>query len=160
MDASLLDMAFADIERACRPGEVDGAKLAGFLLAFCFLEAVSGFYAGRRKRDSGLAANFRAFVDAYMPGYNARHLYSDLRSGLVHSYAIGKTYAFTNLESDGKHLSVASTFLGRRTLLDLEHFVSDVKDAYLAFRADILSDPGRFASAQTRYDSIGLIRAG
>jgi hypothetical protein len=162
MNASLRDMALGDIARASQPGETQGAKLAGFLLGFCFVDAVAGFYAGRTKESRGtIGRDFRAFVSAYMREYEPAALYDDLRNGLVHSYAIGATYAFTHLESDGKHLqTITSPALGVRTLLNLENFVADVTESYEQLCADIHSDATRFEKARRRYESIGLIQAG
>lgn len=160
MDQSLREMALGDIKRASRPGETEGAKLAGFLLGFCFIDAVAGFHAGRTRDMRGkIGTHFRGFVSAYMPGYDAGALYVDLRSGLVHSYAIGQTYAFTHLESDGPHLERKDTNLGERTLLNLEDFVDDIEHAYHSLCGDIRNNPDQFAKAKRRYESIGLIRA-
>lgn len=94
MDASLRDMAFGDVKRASKPGEdgTGGAKIAGFLLGFCFIDAVAGFHAGRTNFED-IGRNFKRFVKVYMPNYDPDALYKDLRNGLVHSYAIGQTYA-------------------------------------------------------------------
>ena len=47
MDVGLRDMALGDIRRASRPGQDSGAKMAGFLLGFCFIDAAAGFHVGR-----------------------------------------------------------------------------------------------------------------
>jgi hypothetical protein len=153
-------MALADIKRASRPGETEGAKLAGFLLGFCFLDALAGFHAGRTRKMKGkIGTHFRDFVRTYMPSYDPSALYHDLRSGLVHSYAIGQTYAFTHLESDGRHLEKKDTNLGTRILLNLEDFLSDIEGAYDLLCEDVRANADQFAKAKRRYESIGLIRA-
>lgn len=55
-----------------------------------------------------IGEHFIAFVKHYLPSYDAEALYRDLRSGLVHSYAVGQTYAFTDLEREGQHLAVTT----------------------------------------------------
>jgi hypothetical protein len=162
MDLGLREMALGDIKRASRPGEKrdGGAKMAGFLLGFCFIDAAAGFHAGRtREMRNVIGKHFRAFVRAYLPRYEPDALYNDLRNGLVHSYAIGETYAFTHLESDGPHLQSRATGLGVRILLNLEDFVSDLERAYEELCRDIRVNPTQFAKAKRRYESIGLIRA-
>jgi hypothetical protein len=97
------------------------------------------------------------YVNDYLPHYDAEALYHDLRSGLVHSYSIGETYAFTDLEREGKHLEKKLTRFGERTLLNLEDFVSDLEKAYHALYEDIRTDPAQFAKAKDRLESIGLM---
>lgn len=158
IDLGLHDMALGDIKRACHPGEEHGAKMAGFLLGFCFIDAAAGFHSGRTRAQRGvIGQHFMAFVRAYMPSYDPQALYSDLRSGLVHSYAIGPTYAFTDSERAGKHMAPTQTGLGERTLINLEHFVSDLEQAFEQLRSDIVSDPERLENARRRLDSIGLL---
>lgn len=163
MDLGLREMALGDIKRASRPGEErdGGAKMAGFLLGFCFIDAMAGFYSGRTKETArqrgAIGKHFRRFVEAYLTDYDPTALYQDLRGGLVHSYAIGDTYAFTHLERAGKHLERKDTGLGLRTLINLEHFVLDLERAYDALREGIRSDSVRFSKAKARYQSLGLL---
>jgi hypothetical protein len=158
MDASLRDMALGDVKRASKPGEdgTGGAKIAGFLLGFCFIDAVAGFHAGRTNFED-IGKNFKRFVKVYMPNYDPDALYKDLRNGLVHSYAIGQTYAFTDLEKAGKHRETKETGLGKRTLLNLEDFITDLEHAYAALCGDIRTDAAQFAKAKARYEVIGLM---
>jgi hypothetical protein len=163
MDLGLREMALGDIKRASRPGEKrdGGAKMAGFLLGFCFIDAMAGFHGGRTRETATqrgiIGKHFRKFVQVYLTDYAPAPLYQDLRSGLVHSYAIGDTYAFTHLEHAGKHLETKDTGLGLRTLINLEHFVGDLEGAYDALREDIRSDSVRFSKARARYESLGLL---
>lgn len=160
LSQGLGDMALGDIKRASRPGdrEPGGAKMAGFLLGFCFIDAAAGFYSGRTKEMQGvIGKHFRAFVTHYMPQYNAAALYHDLRSGLVHSYAVGQTYSFTHLEHAGKHLETKRTGFGMRTLLNLEDFVNDLEQAFKALLEDIRTKPVQTQKAKARYESIGLL---
>lgn len=162
MDFSLRDMALEDVKRACKPGNPkDGAKMGGFLLGFCFIDAAAGFRAGRTKEMRGvIGPHFREFVGAYMPRYDAAALYDDLRNGLVHSYTVGETYSFTDREQAGKHLETKTFSFGRRTLLNLEDFVSDLEKAYEALREDVRTNPDRFAKAKRRYESNSLLSVG
>ena len=154
MDVGLRDMALGDIKRACKPGDArDGAKMAGFLLGFCFIDAAAGFHSGRKQ---GIGRDFKDFVSTYMPSdYEPEALYKDLRSGLVHSYTIGDTYAFTDREQAGKHFETKVTGFGVRTLLNLEDFVNDLEKAFYALREAIRTDPEQLRRAQDRYESNG-----
>jgi hypothetical protein len=157
LNQGLGDMALGDIKRASRPGDQEpgGAKMAGFLLGFCFIDAAAGFYSGRTKEMRGvIGKHFRAFVTHYLPQYDAAALYHDLRSGLVHSYTVGDTYSFTHLQHAGKHLGTTQTVFGTRTLLNLEDFVDDLEQALLE---DIRTKPAQFEKAKARYESIGLL---
>lgn len=157
MDKSLFDMALKDIKEASKPDQPTGAEMAGFLLGFCFIDAVAGFHAGRTGNE-GIGEHFREFVRGYMKAYDPHALYNDLRSGLVHSYAIGQKYAFTDLEKEGKHLETTHTEqFGQRTLLNLEDFLRDLEGAYRTLCGDICTDPKQFAKARERYDSKGLL---
>jgi hypothetical protein len=158
MDRAFLGMALGDIKRAARPGKPTGAKMAGFLLGFCFIDAVAGFHAGRTRQTQGtLGKDFRGFIEKYMTAYSPHALWIDLRGGLVHSYAVGNTYAFTDREQEGKHMETKQTGFGERTLLNLEDFLADIEDAYRALCRDVLANRAQFDKARERYDSLGLL---
>ncbi|MEK7075682.1 MAG: hypothetical protein AAB948_02735, partial [Patescibacteria group bacterium] len=91
LDESLYYWAFKDIEKAAINSD---AKMAGFMLGACFIDALSGFYSGLVRKDikSGSAKRFKNFVKRYLPKYDSELLYGDLRCGLVHSYSAGETY--------------------------------------------------------------------
>jgi hypothetical protein len=157
------DMALGDVKRASRPGESEtgGAKMAGFLLGFCLIDAAAGFHSGRTKEmQAVIGKHFRTFVTTYMPRYDADALYHDLRSGLVHSYSVGQTYSFTDLERAGKHLETRQFSFGERILLNLEDFVDDLERALDALFEDIQTKPERFELAKTRYESMGILGVG
>ena len=153
LDTYLYGGGYKDIERASITGS---AKLAGFILGACFIDAMASFHAGvdreTSKHNSG--ERFRCFVEKYLKTYNAEKLYSDLRCGLVHSYAEGGTYVFTDNNKAGFHMN--STSKGK-TILNLEDFCADLRRAYAAYRTDILSDNDCFLKAKHRFESMGLM---
>lgn len=152
LDKYLFGWEYKDIEKASIFGE---AKVAGFILGTCFIDAMAGFFAGTTKEKfSGSSDRFKGFVKEYLPAYDAEKIWEDLRCGLVHSYAEGGTYAFTNANEEGFHFN--STQRGK-IILNLEDFLSDLRKAYKNFRNDILIDNDVFLKAKTRYESMGLM---
>lgn len=153
MDDHLFGWAIGDIERASIQGD---AKLAGFILSACFIDALAGFYAGvtRSTVKSGSAKRFKDFVRKYLQEYDAQKLYEDLRCGLVHSYSEGGTYVFTDANQDGKHFDKSPR---GKILLNLEDFVEDIKKAYYAYRADLFVHEELFLKAHKRYMSMHLM---
>jgi len=151
LDKYLLGWAFGDIERA---SEGD-AKLGAFILGACFLDAMAGFYKGidreEAKRQSG--SRFKDFVERYLPKYERERLGEDLRCGLVHVYAEGGTYEFTH-SKNGFHFAKSSR---GKTILNLEDFLEDLKEAYNQLRKDILNQKDRFEKAMRRYESMGVM---
>ena len=103
----------------------------------CFIDTLAGFYAGidreQSKKNSG--KRFKDFVGHYLTKYDADKLWEDLRCGLVHSYAEGGTYVFTDANKAGYHFNKVSD---GRTLLNLEDFCADLREAYKSYRNDIL----------------------
>jgi hypothetical protein len=151
LDKYLLGWAFGDIERASK-GE---AKLGAFVLGACFIDAMAGFYKGidreESKRKSG--SRFKDFVEKYLPKYEPERLWEDLRCGLVHSYAEGGSYEFTHSKSQF-HFTKSSR---GKTILNLEDFLEDLKEAYNKLREDILNQKDTFDKAMRRYKSMGLM---
>lgn len=153
LDQYLFGWAYKDIERASIYGE---AKLAGFILGACFIDAMAGFYAGLKKENvkNGSSKRFKDFTTKYLTKYNAEKLYEDLRCGLVHSYAEGGTYVFTDANKAGFHFNKTPK---SKTILNLEDFLSDLREAYNKLRRDILTDNNVFLKAKDRYLSLYLM---
>jgi len=156
LDQYLYGWGFVDILKAT--GGYEGAKLAGFILGACFIDALAGFYAGVNKDESknGSGKRFKDFIKIYLTQYDADELWEDLRCGLVHSYAAGKTYGFTDSRTTpfGFHLSMTPQ---GQILLNLEDFLSEIRKAYGDFRSDILKDNEVFEKAKRRFLSMGLM---
>jgi hypothetical protein len=153
LDKYLYGWAYKDIERASVQGN---AKLAGFILGACFIDAMASFYSGATKETAkkGSGDRFKNFVQKYLVQYDAEKLWNDLRCGLVHSYAEGGTYVFTDANKEGFHFD--ETPRGK-IILNLEDFLADLRKAYSSFRKDILRDKEIFLKAKQRYQSMGLM---
>lgn len=153
LDKYLFGWEFHDIEKASIKGS---AKLAGFILGACFIDAMAGFYGGvtRATVSSGSGTRFKDFVSKYLSQYNSDSLWKDLRCGLVHSYAEGGTYVFTHANKAGKHFNQISD---GRIILNLEDFLNDLSSAYKKLSNDILNDRHTYANALKRFNSMGLM---
>lgn len=153
LDEYLFGWAYGDIERASVRGD---AKLAGFILGACFIDAAAGFYAGVTKEESknGSGKRFKDFVRKYLAKYDADRLYEDLRCGLVHSYAEGGTYVFTDANKAGFHFNTTPR---GKIILNLEDFLLDLRESYRLLRNNILSDDDVSRKAKKRYRSMGLM---
>lgn len=153
LDKYLFGWAYKDIERASVQGS---AKLAGFILGACFIDAMASFYSGVDKETAktGSTKRFTDFVQKFLPQYNAEDLWRDLRCGLVHSYAEGGTYVFTDSNKAGFHFDMTPR---GKIILNLEDFLADLRKAYGLFRKDILTDKEVLLNAKRRFTSMGLM---
>lgn len=153
LDQYLFGWEYKDIEKA---SIYVGAKMAGFILGACFIDAMAGFYAGvnRKESEKNSSQRFKNFVGEYLKQYDKEELWKDLRCDLVHSYAAGESYVFTDGNKGGFHFE--KTKKGE-TILNLEDFLADLREAYKRFRDDILVDQEIFKKAERRYNLMGLM---
>lgn len=153
LDRSLFEMEYKDIEKASIHGE---AKLAGFILGACFIDAMAGFYAGINRQESKTNSGnrFKNFVKKYFKKYDSDKLWEDLRCGLVHSYAVGDTYVFTDANKAGYHFNHIND---GTILLNLEDFCADLRGAYRLYRNDILNDSDIYDKALRRLVDMGTM---
>ncbi|MSU76029.1 hypothetical protein EXS54_00960 [Patescibacteria group bacterium] len=131
--------------------------MGAFILGYCFIDAMASLYSGETNNNNP-GTRFKRFVKEYFTQridtrYNAEHVYHDLRSGLVHSYAIGKHYEFT----DKQHLGKQWSMYRRRTVLNLEDFIEHLEEAYWLFIQDIRENDDVFKKAKRRYRKYRLI---
>lgn len=151
LDKSLYDWALGDIKRASIEGS---AKMAGFILGACFIDAMAGFWAGTYERDKGPAGiRFKCFVHKYLSQYDEVKLWKDLRCGLAHSYAEGGTYVLT----DGKRGLHRKKHHTGKTILNLEDFIEDLEKAYYKLVEDIRQNNDIFCRAKMRFESMDLM---
>ena len=113
---SLKNHALADIK-----GNAD-KPIAGFILAACFIDQISGFL----YNTDAIKSRFNRFVKDYMPKYNSIQLYESLRNKLVHNYSIGGFYRIT---SDQKILHEAN-YSENLNIINLWVFIEDLESAF------------------------------
>lgn len=137
-------MAFQDIKRVS-----DGkSKMGAFILASCFIEHLAGFRYGKATTNT----DYKAFVGAYLPGYNAVTWYKDLRCRLVHNCTEGGSYAFTY----GRH-DLHGKMLDGRTVINLEDFTGHLERAMLTLCAEMDGNSNIQALAKQRLKKIGVL---
>ena len=141
-------MAFLDVQRASN----GGSKMGAFILGSCFIDCLAGFWVGRQSKG----ADYRRFVQEYLPSYNAQELYSDLRCKLVHNYSEGGSYLFV----DNKHALHFKRAGDERLIINLEDFILELEQAMNHFFSDLDSNIGLQMNAIARFKSIGLLGVG
>ncbi len=144
---SLYEMAFLDIERASK----GNAKMGAFILSSCFIDYLAGFRYGKATTSK----EYIKFTKKYFSKkYNAKKLYTDLRCKLVHNYSEGGSYLFVH-EKPELHQTIPKT--DPRTLINLENFISELKQALDKYFSELETDENIFKLAVNRYYKIGVI---
>jgi hypothetical protein len=131
------------------------AKLAGFILGACFIDAMASYRYGvtTETMKSGNGDRFKNFVSQYIKEYNPDILYEDLRCGLVHSYASGKRVAFTDNHPE-LHLKKDTDGM---IILNLENFILSLNEAYELLKKDILLGGEIYQNARRRQGSLKIM---
>jgi hypothetical protein len=140
---SLLNDYFSQVKTISRPGlKQKGHKLIGFILGSMMIDYLAGFYCGVTKTTlSGAGNRYKVFVNKYMPSYDSEHLWSYVRSRLVHNYSVDGNYGFTHMEQDGKHFEQVMHSDGKiYTVLNLEDFLKDIENAAKNYLEDLRID--------------------
>lgn len=146
LENSLYHMAFLDIKRAC-----DGKSLMGaFILASCFIDYLAGFRYGKRETKR---KDYTDFITEYLPEYNAKNLYSDLRCKLVHNYSEGGSYSLTDSQP-ALHLKKNTI---SKTVLNLQDFINDLEKAYNQYFKELEEKEQLQWLAFKRFKSTGLL---
>ena len=105
--------------------------IAEFILCSCFIDQISGF----RYNIDKVGKRYKQFVQDYLPSYDPKELYQDLRNKLVHNYSIGKHYSLVR-EAPGWHLQNIEGM----TYLNLENFIDDLQTALNKFIFELKND--------------------
>lgn len=142
----LHDMAFLDIIRASQ----GSSKMGAFILASCFIDYLAGFRYGKQTKGT----DYQNFVESYLPNYNAKSLYKDLRCKLVHNYSEGGSYVF----ADGKATLHGTKLTDGRMIINLETFITDIEGAMARLFVEMEKDAVVRSLAIKRFKHIGLIR--
>ena len=102
--------------------------IAEFILCSCLIDQLSGF----RYNSDEVGCRYRQFVRDYLPEYNPKELYKDLRNRLVHNYSIGEFYELTR-QSDALHPPTGKGI----TRLGLDKFIADIETALNKFKDEL-----------------------
>lgn len=141
---SLKNIALSDIRKVSSEDNV----LASFILCSCFIDQVSGF----RYNQDAVKSRYQKFVGEYLPNYNPKKLYEDLRNKLVHNYSLGDTYSLTRL-SPQLHLKI----VGVRIIINLENFISELEDAFTRYEDDLKSNSQAKSNALTWFERFNIL---
>jgi hypothetical protein len=143
--------ALCSIERAYLLPQ-EGAP-AAFILLTCFIDFLGTLYAGAKSTGG----TFQKFVIDFMSGYDAKGLYEDLRCKLVHNYAIGqRKYVLTHGNHE-MHLKSHESHTGKATILNLEDFFDDVKQAERRYFEQVKQDEGLRKNLSKQISRVGTI---
>jgi hypothetical protein len=123
---------YGDIVRALH----GKSQMGAFILSSCLIDHLAYFYSPIGTEDSKSGKRFTQFASQYLPSYDAVRLYKALRCRLVHNYTEGGSYQFV-CDQKARHLT-QDTDTGR-TFLNLQDFMSDLREAMNRFFSDALS---------------------
>jgi len=102
--------------------------IAEFTLCSCLIDQLSGF----RYNSDEVGCRYRQFVRDYLPMYNPKELYNDLRNRLVHNYSIGEYYQLTR-NSKAPQPPIGNNI----TRLFLDTFLSDLENAVTKYISEL-----------------------
>jgi hypothetical protein len=115
--------ALADIEFMA----LHKKPIGGFILACCFIDQISAYRYNKLSDHS-----FQKFIDEYLPAYKDLKLQTRLRHMLTHNYSVAKELV---VGSNIPHLHMKP--LGISTMLNLEDFAKDLRDAFEIYKREI-----------------------
>lgn len=112
-----------EIGRLAESAQMDFV-IAEFTLCSCLIDQLSGF----RYNSDQVGCRYRQFVQDYLPNYNPKELYNDLRNRLVHNYSIGKFYQLA------RNFDISQPPIGSNSnRLYLNIFINDLEVALSKF---------------------------
>ena len=147
-----------DLENAIRGSfrcVTDACHMGSFILGFCFIEWMAGYYYARQTKGE----DYREFVKRFLPNYDSDEMYTALRCGLVHNFTDhGKGYDF---REDRPHnhlkrrkLEGSSQY---RVVLNLSNFQKDLETAMEQLFAVLRNNPEMAMRALNRFKTAGMI---
>jgi len=122
--------------------------IAEFILCSCLIDQLSGF----RYNSDEVGCRYRQFVRDYLPKYDPKELYHDLRNRLVHNYSIGKFYELAR-RTDTSQPPIAS----KSTRLFLNEFILDLENALNKFVFELTTNIDIRNNALKWYDKYKII---
>ena len=153
IEHSLRNYALRDIKLISRQDTL----IASFILCSCFIEHISTFRYGMKKRLSEI--EYVRFIDEYLnksdsTRYDGKKLRYDLRNKLVHNYSLGDTYGLTK-GFPNMHLKKMENLL---VCLNLESFVADLEESLNQYIKDLKENRGDLKSlALSAFENVKII---
>lgn len=102
--------------------------IGGFILACCFIDQISCYRYNKKSSEH----SYQKFIEEYLPAYKDLKLQIRLRHMLTHNYTVGKELSVSSNRPD-LHLKP----LGTMTILNLENFVQDLRNAFELYKQQI-----------------------
>lgn len=109
---------------ATRDGENGSTPLAAFILVSCAIDFMSGFLEGIDSFEPSASGKlYRRYVERYMPAYNSKDVFRNIRCRLAHNYTVGDAVALIHNNSS------AHDPLGSRgdKIINFENFYADFR---------------------------------
>lgn len=150
-----------DLENALRASfrtVTDAKHMGSFILGFCFIEWLAGYYYARQTKGE----DYREFIQRFLPKYDTHEMYSALRCGLVHSFTdLGKGVHYDFREDrPHNHLKLAK-LKGNSNLklrvINLSNFQEDLKLAMEDLFSVLRNNPEMATRAINRFKTTGMI---
>ncbi len=123
--------------------------IAGFILCSCFIDQLSGF----RYKSRKVKSRYIEFVKNYLPKYDGKNLYEDLRNKLVHNYSVGSHYSLTS-KAPQLHLQKSNNLIN----LNLEDFIKDLKEALDRYIEEVKNNQDIRKNALDWFHENGIIK--
>jgi hypothetical protein len=110
-----------------------------FILVSSAIDFMAGFLEGIDTFEPSSSGKiYKRFVEKYMPQYNAKYVYRNIRCRLAHNYTIGDGVALIHLNSN------AHDPLGSRgeKIINFENFYADFRIGVERYFIDLQKDKG------------------
>ena len=124
---------------ATRDGQNGSSPLVAFILVSAAIDFMAGFLEGIDRFDPSSSDKiFKRFVEKYMPQYNAKYVYRNVRCRFAHNYTIGDGVALIHQNSN------AHDPLGSHggKIINFENFYADFRIGVERYFIDLQKDKG------------------
>lgn len=127
----------------------NGMGAAAYILISCAIDCLASFWHGKDSKEK----IYKEFIDTFFVGYNANHLYKDLRCRLVHNYTLGEKLIMCWDEAD---IHKSRTDDGK-VVINLEQFFEDFKQAKDSYFAQVRHDRDLQVKLANRWLDVGIL---
>jgi hypothetical protein len=122
---------------------------AAYILISCAIDCLASFWSN----EDSTGSIYKAFIDEFFDGYNAEHLYKDLRCKLVHNYTLGENIIMCWGEAS---IHKSRTSKGD-TIINLEQFFEDFEKAKNRYFERVRLDRQLQVNLANRWLSDGIL---